>query len=304
MKNIKYILIFIFFLTLMTSCQEDDLTVGDVIAPNNIEISVTYLDDTDGDGDIDDETVAPGLGSGLVRFSATANNAISFHFVIQNATKLQTNGAVEHNFTVLDENTYDVTVIAYGAGGISTTKTILVDVLSLYEPPAELLTILHNNSQKSWRVAGELPEHFGLGPVGGDRFGEFYPNGSDQTNAKADAGVYDDRYIFYEDGTFEHVTNGDVFGRVGLIEELGGSGGEVVGCCDIEAYLYDDYSATYSLTAPGGKETINLAGLAFVGYYIGGDHKYEIISRSANELVLKSTDGNGEFDWWFRLVPE
>jgi hypothetical protein len=303
MKNIKYILGFFLSMLLLTSCQEDDLTIGDLITPSNIEISVSYLDDADNDGEIDDVTVAPGLGSGLVEFSASATNATAFHFVIQGATKLQTEGVVEHNFTVLGNTTYDVTVIAFGTGGISTTKTIEVEVLALYEPPAELLTILHNNSQKSWRVAGELPEHFGLGPVGGDRFGEYYPNGSDQTNAKADAGMYDDRYIFHEDGTFEHITNGDVFGRIGLIDELGGSGGNVVGE-DLEAYLYDDYSASYSLTAPGGVETINLSGLAFVGYYIGGDHKYEIVSRSANEMVIKSTDGNGQFDWWFRLIPE
>lgn len=303
MKNIKYILIFIFSLTLMTSCQEDDLTIGDLITPSNIEISVTYLDDTDDDGEIDDVTEAPGLGSGLVRFSASADNATAFHFVIQGATKLQTNGILEHNFTTLGNNTYAVTVVAYGTGGISTSRTIEVEALALYEPPAELITILNGNSQKSWRVAGELSEHFGLGPVGGTRFGEFYPNGGDQTNAKADAGVYDDRYIFYEDGRFEHITNGDVFGRVGLIEELGGSGGTVVGE-DIEAYLYDDYESSYALTAPGGVETINLSGLAFIGYYIGGDHKYEIISRSSSEMVLRSTDGNGVFDWWFRLVPE
>ena len=250
MKTFKNSLLLIALSLFIVSCQEDDISVGDLITPSNIDISVTYLDDTDDDGDIDDETTAPGLGSGLVRLSATADNATSIHFVIQNTTKLQTNGALEHNFTVLGENSYHVTVIAYGTGGTSATKTISVDVLALYEPPAELVTILNGNSQKSWRIAGDLPEHFGLGPVGGARFGEYYPNGSDQTNAKADAGVYDDRYIFHADGTFEHVTNGDVFGRVGLIEELGGSGGTVVGE-DIEGYLYDDYAATYTLTAPG-----------------------------------------------------
>lgn len=302
MKNIKYILSVLLFMALMLGCQEDDYTVGDLVTPGNIDINLTYLDDTDGDGTYE-ETTAPGLGSGFVRFSATASDATAIHFVIQGATKLQTNGVVEHIFTVLGTNTYAVTVIAYGTGGLSASRTIEVDVQALYEPPAELITQLTANDQKAWRVAGDLPEHFGLGPVGGSVFGEFYPGGSDQTNAKADAGVYDDRYIFHEDGRFEHITNGDVFGRIGLIEELGGSGGNVVGA-DLEAYLYENYESTYSLTAPGGVETINLSGLAFVGYYIGGDHKYEIISRSDNELVLRSTDGNGEFDWWFRLVPE
>jgi hypothetical protein len=94
-----------------------------------------------------------------------------------------------------------------------------------------------------------------------------------------------------------------VFGREVLIEELGGPGGTPNGA-DIENYPYSDYTAQYTLTAPGGVETISLSGLAFIGYYVGGDHKYQIFSRSANEMVLKITDGNNQFDWWFTLVPE
>ncbi|MGZ0015766.1 hypothetical protein [Yeosuana sp. AK3] len=60
----------------------------------------------------------------------------------------------------------------------------------------------------------------------------------------------------------------------------------------------------WSLSAPGGQETISLTGLGFMGYYVGGDHKYQIYSRSANEMVVKTADGNGQFDWWFRLIPE
>ena len=33
------------------------------------------------------------------------------------------------------------------------------------------------------------------------------------------------------------------------------------------------------------------------------NHKYEIFSRSANEMLIRTTDGNTEFDWWFILVP-
>lgn len=300
MKNIKYILGIFLTLAIITSCQEDNLTVGDLIAPSNIEISVTYLDDISGDGQ-PDETVAPGLGSGLVKLSATANNAISIHFVIQNATKLQSSGAIEHTFTLLGKNTYAVTVIAYGAGGISSSKTIEVEVLALYEPPADLMEMLHANSTRTWKIASDVNKHFGLGSIGGPEF-EYYGAAPGDKEA---SGMYDDRYTFNVDGTFTHNVGADgfVFGRKGLIDELGGSGGVANGD-DIEQYLLDSYTANWSLTAPGGKETINLTGTAFIGYYVGGDHKYIIHSRSANEMIIKTIDGNGQFNWWFRLVPE
>lgn len=301
MKNFKYILILIFSLTIFSGCQEDDLTIGDLISPSNLEITVTYLDDTNNDGSYE-ETAAPGLGSGLVKFSATANNASSYHFVIQGATKLQTDGFVEHNFTVLGENTYSVTVIAYGTGGLSASRTIEVDVLALYEPPEDLLQMLYANGTRTWKIADDIDRHFGLGPLGGVTPFEWYGAAAGE---KAHTGMYDDRYIFNEDGTMTHDTGADgwVFGREVLIDELGGTGGEAEGA-DIIQYEYGGHTVNWSITAPGGVETINLTDLGFFGYYVGGDHKYIIHSRSDNEMIVKTDDGNGQFTWWFRLIPE
>jgi len=294
MKNIKYILGFFLSLALITSCQEDDLTIGDISAPSNIEISITYMDD----GVV---SAAPGLGSGVVEFTASATNATAFHFVIQDVTEVQTEGVLSHNFTLLGTNIYAVTIIAYGTGGVSATKTVEIEVLALYEPPADLLEMLHSNSSRTWKIASEVDKHFGLGDVGNVPFQHYGAGPGD----KADSGMYDDRYTFNVDGTFTHDVGPDgfVFGRDPLINELGGSGGTANGD-DIEQYVFSSYGANYSLTAPGGAETISLTGLGFVGYYVGGNHKYVIHSRSANEMVIKTTDGNGQFDWWFRLIPE
>jgi len=302
MKNIKYILGLFVSLTLMTSCQDDDRTIGDITTPSNIELSMTYLDDTDEDGEIDNVTEAPGLGSGVVEFTASADNATAYHFVIQNVTKLQSDGVLEHNFTTLGNNTYTVTVVAYGTGGVSTSKTFEVEALALYEPPAELLEILHANNSRTWKIASEVGKHFGLGPVDGIFNAEWYGAGPGD---KVDTGMYDDRYTFNSDGTFTHDVGPDgfVFGREVLIDELGGSGGTANGA-DIEQYVFSSYTANFSLTAPNDTETISLTGLGFVGYYIGGNHKYIINSRSANEMIITSTDGNGEFNWWFTLIPE
>lgn len=295
MKKLKYYLgVFALMALLFNSCQEDDATVGAITAPSNIEISVTYIDDGS-------PSAAPGLGSGVVNFSATATNATAFHFVIQDQTKLQESGLVSHNFTTLGMNTYSVTVIAFGTGGNSSSKTIEVDVLALYEPPADLIEMLHGGTEKSWRIKAEAKPHFGLGPPGGFIPGEWF---SAEPDGKAGVGMYNDRYIFNADGTFTHTTAGDVFGRDPLINELGGAGGGTVDGADILNYGFDDYSEVYTLTAPGDVETISISGLGFIGYYTGGNHQYRIFERSANEMILSTLDGNGEFEWWFTLVPE
>jgi len=305
MKKLKYTFGILMMLTLLlSSCQDDEFSVGDIVAPTNIEIAAIYIDDGA-------ESIAPGLGSGLVQFSATADNATAYHFVIQEQKKLQQSGAVYHTFTTLGTNTYSVTVIAYGTGGISSSKTFEVEVLALYEPPADLTEMLHGGTEKSWRIKAETKPHFGLGPPAGNIPGEWF---SAEPFDKATVGMYDDRYIFNADGTFTHITNntndsptvnpeGTVFGRINLIDELGVSGGEVDGA-DVLNLPYNDYSGTYSLTAPGDVETISLSGLGFMGYYTGGNHQYKIFSRTATEMVLSTLDGNGEFEWWFTLTNE
>ncbi|PKQ45786.1 glucan endo-1,3-beta-D-glucosidase [Confluentibacter flavum] len=295
MKKINNVLSILFIAVLsFTSCQEDDLTFGNIVTPSNIEVSVTYIDN-------DSESPAPGLGSGEIKLSATANNATAYHFVVQGQTKLQKSGSASHTFTMLGTNTYAVTVVAFGTGGASSSKTIEVDVLALYEPPADLLTMLTSNSSRTWKIASEVNKHFGLGPIGGAEF-EYY---GAAPGDKANSGMYDDRYTFNIDGTFTHNVGADgfVFGRDPLINELGGSGGTVNGA-DIEQYTFGSYTAQWVLTAPSGVETLSLTGIGFIGYYVGGNHSYQIFSRSADEMILRTTDGKGEFDWWFRLIPE
>lgn len=294
MKNLKYkLLIPILGLVLIFSgCQDDDYTFGELTAPTNIDLDwdIVGADASNPNGD----------GSGAVNFTATADKATSYHIVVQNITKLAKGGSISHNFTELGLVKYPVTVIAYGTGGASSSETFEVEVLSTYAPPADLITMLTSDSSRSWKIASAINKHFGLGPVGGTTISEWY---GAAPNEKDGLGMYDDRYIFNIDGTFTHQTNGDVFGRIDLIDELGGSGGTVNGA-DVENYLYGDYSEQWSLSAPGGVETLSLTNLAFTGYYTGGNHEYIIFSRSDNEMVLTTTDGNNEFNWWFILVPE
>lgn len=304
MKNLKYTIYSLIFISaLATSCQDEDQEFGDILAPTNLQVVV--------DKEGADSANPNGDGSGRVNFTATADNATSFHFIIQDITKLAQGGQVTHDFTTLGENTYQVTIIAFGTGGSASTTSIDVDVLSLYEPPAELVQMLYGSGSRVWRVKDEAPNHFGLGPVGGDPFSYYGANPGD----KSGVGMYDDRYIFNQDGSFTHITNafnddpttdtnGTIVGREVLINELvDGSGGFPNGA-DIENYDLSDYEGQHTVTAPSGVETITLTGTGFIAYYVGGNHTYVILSRSENEMVLKTTDGNNEFDWGFTLIAD
>jgi Leucine-rich repeat (LRR) protein len=176
------------------------------------------------------------------------------------------------------------------------------DAGASYSLDCDLVKMLTANSSKKWRIKAEADRHFGLGPVGGSVFGEYY---GAPANSKDDTGMYDDRYTFNTDGTFTHDTgvDGFVYGREVVIEELNGPGGVKDGA-DYIQYPYPNQVGQYLLSAPNNVETISLSGLGFIGYYTGGNHQYRIFSRSANEMVLSTADGNGEFEWWFVLVPE
>lgn len=305
MKNLKYIYysaltVFVLFIS---SCQEEDQEFGDLTAPTNIQISVDIVGS--------DSENPNGDGSGVVNFLATADDAISYQYTYNGATESAPNGAKSYNFSTLGLNTYTITVTAFGRGGISSSQSINVQVLSLYEPPADLITMLTSDSSRTWRIKNEATGHFGLGPIGGI-FNEYYGAAPDD---KAGVGMYDDRYVFNIDGSFNHITDGTnddggentdgtVFGRENLINELNGPGAGTANGADIENYPYSDYSAQWFITAPGGVETLNFTGVGFLGYYVGGSHSYIIESRSANEMVLRTTDGNGEFDWGFILTAE
>ena len=293
------------------NCQDEDQEFGDIIVPSNIQITADIVgaDTNNPNGD----------GSGTVNFSATADNAVSYKFVYNGSEVSSPAGTHTYNFAILGLNTYTVTVIAYGTGGVSSSSSIQVDVLSTYTPPAELLQKLHGGTSKTWRVKAEGTSHFGLGPPPGnpdlqDIFGQWF---SAPANDKAGVGMYNDRYIFNADGTFTHITDntndaggtdisGDIFGRDPYIyDDLGNSGAGTADGADILNYPFDDYSENWFLTAPNNVETLNLSGNAFIGYYTGGDHTYEIFDRSVpNELVIRTVDANAEFYWWITITTD
>ena len=305
MRNTKYyIAIFLALGLIFTSCQEDEVFLEDVVAPSNLTVTAEIVgaDDANPNGD----------GSGTVNFTAEANNALSYKYVYNGEESLASSGVKIYNFSVTGVSDYFITVLAIGEGGVTSSTTIEVRVLATYTAPTDLLEMLVGDDSRTWRLKSEAANHFGLGPVGGNIPSEWFGVAADE---KSGVGMYDDRFIFNKDGTFTHITNtfnddpsenneGTVFGREILIDELQGLGQGIANGADIENYPFDDYVSSWSLSAPNDVETLSLSGTAFISYYIGGNHKYQIFSRTETEMIIKTTDGNSEFDWWFILTNQ
>lgn len=289
-KMIKTLSVLWLLAIVLVSCHEDRATLDPITAPVNLEVAVEIVGA--------DEANPYGDGSGMVYVKAMASNAVTYQITLNGVTKATSGGEASFGVTSTGLKTYNLNVVASGQGGLSTSKNMPLEILFTYEPPQDLIDMLYADGSREWRIKAEAPGHFGLGPVGGQVPTEWY---GASPNEKEGRGMYDDRYTFNADGTFTHVTNGDVFGRVGLIDELGGSGGEEEGA-DIINYQFGDYTENWALSEVDGNEVLILNGIGFFGYYTGGDHVYQIFERDANEMLVKTTDGNGEFDWWFILI--
>jgi len=294
MKNLKYLSILFLSLVVLTACEEDSYEFGPIISPSNLQVNIdivgTNVENPFGDG------------SGIVNFTATANNAISYEFIINGETiAITTSGILQQAFYTVGVNSYDGVVIATGTAGNSTSLAFSFEVLATYEPPAELIQALTGGGSKTWRVKSEVTNHFGLGPVGGTEPCQWYGAGVEE---KTGTGSYDDRWIISSDGTINHITNGTIFGRTAQVHaDLGDNGSGGQDGADILNYEYADYTENWVITDPG-QVSINLTGDAFFTYYTGGNHIYEIYDYNENELYLKTVDGATEFTWWFILIAE
>lgn len=291
MRNLKYVLFFLLALTVMLSCEEEDYEFGDITAPSNLQVSVEV---------VGQDTANPyGDGTGLVNFTATADNTITYKYSNNGNESLAPLGTTTISFTTQGVHTYTVTVIAIGAGGNSTSTTIDVEVFADYSPPADLTEMLYGDGSKTWRVKAESPGHFGVGPV--DAVSPIW--WAAPPFDKEGLGCYDDRLIFNSDGTVNYITNDTAFGQsVPMDQDFGtpwtaNPGGEY------ESYPLPNFNDTWVLTAPGGQETLTFNNKGYHGFYVGGDHSYQILERSDTEMMLK-TIGVDTNAWFVILTSE
>ncbi len=294
--NLLYKTIFAFAVLAFVGCEQEEYKLGEIKAPSAISITAEIVG-----ADADNPN---GDGTGVVHFTATGSDVITWKFVHDGVERLVPSGKTTYAFSTLGLNTYTVSAIAIGAGGSSSDAATNVEVLATYNPPAELIAQLTTGV---WRIAAEDGGHMGVGPNESANSDWWTAD----PNAKASSGLYDDRYTFNADGTFTFSAGEDMelFGKlIPLERDFGGDRGQVsVANNEHENYPVtqddvDKISGTWFITAPGGVETLNFTGLGHVGFYIGA-HKFEILDRSDPQMLrLKNYFVEENNAWWWKIT--
>ena len=216
---------------------------------------------------------------------------------------MEPSGVYTTRFTNTGIHVYDIEVVASGTAGVMSNGATSVEVLYTFEPPADLVAALTTGS---WRVMAEAPAHMGVGPAD-----DMAPDGvANWWNAgpydKADTAMYDDRMVFSTDGSMEYQTQGSIFGKAPPLE-ADFSGNQDLGepNSDNEHLYYpaDNFNSNWTVSEDNGYLILNFTGNGFAGFYVGGDHTYTILSRSSNEMYLRTvgSDTNG---WFIKITNQ
>ncbi|AUS05152.1 family 16 glycosylhydrolase [Pseudotamlana carrageenivorans] len=310
MKNLKYYIgIFVSLMTFATSCQDDDASLGAIIAPTNLSVSAEVVgqdaDNPDGDG------------TGFVDISAKANNFISYKFDFGDGTsEVVPSGTTRHRFTKVGVNTYTVIVNAIGTGGVSSSTSIEVTVRSDFDDP-EAKQFLTGGSSRTWYLAASEPAHLGLGPANAtiDGEGYWYPKWYaaqpfEKCAEEISACFCDDELTFTLEAngqlTYELNNNGSTFFNGGNQAIVGGDGSEDA-CFDFDtsgtslvslAPSSNDWSTVPDPDFTARGTAMSFSDDAFMSYYLGTSD-YEIISVSDTELYVRTLDINDSAIAWY-----
>jgi len=133
MKNIKYIITFLSLALLFSACEEENYEFGDLISPSITQFDVEI---------VGSDTNPLGDGSGTVNITAAADNALVYRFVNDGSATSAPSGTITYNFKASEgpsgsivETKQIITVVVFGAGGVSSSESIEFDVLAPVAPP-------------------------------------------------------------------------------------------------------------------------------------------------------------------------
>lgn len=305
MKKINNYFILIVTLIFAIGCQEEDNSFGDLSAPTNLAIAATIQGQ--------DATNPNGDGSGIVNFVATASNAISYKYVFSDGTSENApTGEFQKRFTQPGVNAYTVTVTASGKGGVSTTTTLNLEVRSDFTDD-EAVQFLTGGTQKNWYWSASEPGHLGVGPNNSDAtqnyFGFYYQAAPWEKAGSPDSSCLYENVLKFSlvGGQLKYQLNngGNTFFNATFNSVVGASSGSD-GC-----YTYDTSGLKTVTLSPSESVVVannvpnqtrgtvmNFSDNGFMGYYIG-QSSYEIISITANRMVVRAVMGNNPALAWY-----
>jgi hypothetical protein len=323
MKKIKVIIFSLLALALTTSCQDDDIEFGNITAPSNLVVSVTIQGQ--------DAENPNGDGSGLVDFTASADNALNYRFTFDDNSADQSSylGTTTHRFSVQGLNSYTVIVIATGTGGVPTSTSLTVDVVSDFEDQ-EAKDFLSGGvgSSITWYPKIDENGHLGVGPTleqdsadDGSLNGHWFPQ-YNSTNAFANCGEEDvDTNCFCsQDMTFSQDANNQLIynhnnnGNTFFNWAHGGVVGQEFGEFDDTCFEFDTTGVSDVTLVPSSTDwtqipdpdftpprgtVMNFTNNAFMGYYTGVV-SYEILEVKADYLHVRFYDAVNPVLAWYQ----
>lgn len=323
MMNKKYI--YKLSLTLLVSlilltCQDEDQEFGNVNAPSNITLTYQVVGQ--------DASNPFGDGSGFVDFTVSADQAVTYRFNFGDNTDVEVtpSGTIRHRFNLTGVNTYNVTAIASGTGGITTSTAVSVEVFSAFDDQeAKDFLTGGSGSSKVWYLAASEPAHLGVGPtldldivINGEPNQFYYPafysaSPFEKCSDEISDCLCDDQLTFSQDMnnqlTFQLNNFGQTFfNGAHQLGVLGEEAGEDA-CYDYDTSGVSNVSLSptsidWSLVPdpdfmPRGT-VLNFSDGAFMGYYVGSS-TYDIITITNDFLYVRTFDAlNPDLVWYHK----
>lgn len=302
MKYFKIIFSLLAVSLMFSSCQDDDLGLEAMLAPSNMVVNTDISTD----------------GSGVVEFMVSADNAFTYQFNFGDGTTgTSQDGSFTKRFNKNGLNTYLVTVVAYGKGGISSSKLVEVEVESDFSDPATK-QFLTGGSTKTWYVAAFQPGHLGVGPNSGENFNNpvYYTAGTfEKAGSDASSCFYTDELIFSTTGedNFTYVLDnngaaqdnpGRTFFNGDYVGQFGGPTGDGDQCIEFDTGGQKTVTlapASSGVSSSTGTQ-IEFSNDGFMSYYIGAS-TYEVLSIDDNNMYVRAVMGNNpDLAWYLKFT--
>lgn len=304
MKNfIKRTALAFTMLLAIAACQDDDHTFGDASAPGGLQVVADIVGK--------DATHPNGDGTGMVNFTATSENAITYNYIFSDETStVAPSGVLKKRFSTPGLHSYTVTVIANGKGGLSSSTSFEIMIQSDFGDE-EAVQFLTGGTSKKWYWAANEVGHLGVGPNNDNAtenyFGKYY-----QALPFEKAGSPNSDCLYENELTFSLVggvlkfglnNGGRTFFNKSFLAEGGGTAG---GPDDLCLNYPTDGLKTVTLTPSDSKVPANLkrgtvmnfSDHGFMGYYIN-QTTYEIMSITENRMVVRAIMGGDESLAWY-----
>ena len=316
MKNIKNIYIVLFSMALaFLGCQEKEYEFGDIIAPSSIVINAEIIGQ-----DVNDPDLANGDGSGIVNFTVSADNASSYVYYFNGVASASPSGILSKRFSKVGTNIYTVVVKANGTAGVSTTKSMDIEVYSSFtDIEAEnFLSGANIGDSKKWYWQADVDVHVGLGPVtedyGGGEFAyEAWWNGIKAWDSEK-ACMYDNEFVFTRtaDGiTFEQTVGpsfvpGTYAGSLGVAGDICHDETVATSMFGLKQVSFGPSTSKAAIEGSYDNEdyrrtSFEISDNGFMGWLVGSS-TYDIISISNDELFVRIIEAGDGFAWYHRFT--